>query len=90
MHDGTHGEGCFGCKVKTITVNPYSMPTRLHPGNAPKRPEPRWERGVPTDNRGMPFLDKNLNPMGVKAVAENRHSIEQHRRQLHNSSSPKE
>jgi hypothetical protein len=87
-HDGSHTD-CFGCRVKSITFSPYATPSRLNPHNAPKQPDPVWERGVPTDKRGMPFLDKNLNPMGVKAVVENRHEIEQHRRQLH-TSTPKE
>ncbi len=84
MHDGTH-EDCFGCKVKSITFNPYSMPSRLNKKIQPKQPEPRWERGVPTDQRNMPFVGKDMAPIGIKKYVENRHSIEQHRRKLVNS-----
>jgi len=84
-HDGSHGEGCFGCKIQTISFDPYSMPSRLNFKSPPKQPEPRWERGIATDQRNMPFLDRSGSPIGVKRYAEERHSIEQHRRQLANS-----
>jgi hypothetical protein len=84
-HDGSHGPECFGCKVKSITFSPYATPTRLNPRRPPRQPNPAWERGVPTDARGMPFLRKDGTPMGVKEYAENRHAIEEHRRRLHNA-----
>lgn len=86
LHEGPHHiDGppeCFGCRVKSFTVNPYSLPSRLHPSNPPRRPNPAWERGVPTDSRGMPFLTKAGTPMGIKQFTEDRHTIEEHRRQL--------
>lgn len=82
-HDGTGDD--FGCRVKSFTINPYSLPSRLNFKNPPKQPEPRWERGIAKDQRGVPFLDKTGAPIGLKRYAEERHSIEQHRRQLANS-----
>lgn len=87
FHDGT-GED-FGCKVKHITYNPYSMPSRLNPSAAPKVSEPKWEQTVPTDSRGMPFLDKTGSPMGVKAYGQHRHRIEEQRRKNHQLSTGK-
>ena len=79
-HDGKHDD--FGCRVKHFSVDPFSMPSRLT-GGAPKRPNPVWERGVPTDSRGMPFLDKTGHPMGNKAFSEQKHAIEDKRRKNH-------
>jgi hypothetical protein len=84
-HDGSHGPDCFGCKVQSISFDPYAMPSRLNKKIPPRTPNPAWERGIPTDSRGMPFLRKDGTPMGVKEYSENRHQIEQHRRALHNS-----
>ncbi len=86
-HHGQH-EDCFGCKVHSIQVNPYAMPSRLHPSNPPAKPKNSWEKGIPTDSRGMPFLNKNGQIMGQKEYAANRHSIEETRRRLHNSTEP--
>lgn len=85
-HDGTGND--FGCKLKSIQFDPYSMPSRLHPSVAPRRPNPAWERGIPTDRRGMPFLKGDGTPMGVKEYAQNRSQIDERRRRLHNSTEP--
>lgn len=81
-------EDCFGCKMLTVQYNPYSMPSRLHPHIPPKKNVPRWERGVPTDERGMPFLDGSLNPIGQKEFSEKRSVIEKKRRQYANAPLP--
>ena len=85
-HDGTGDD--FGCKVQTIQYNPYAMPSRLNPKAAPKVTEPKWEQIVPTDNRGMPFLDKTGAPIGIKKYTENRHRIEEQRRKNYQLSRP--
>lgn len=85
-HRGQH-EDCFGCKIQSIQFDPRAMPTRRNKVE-PRRPDPAWERGIPTDNRGMPYLRKDLSPMGVKEFAEKSHQIEAHKRQLHNSTEP--
>jgi len=84
-HDGTADD--FGCRVKSFTVNPRSMPTRLHPENPPRQPNPAWERGIAKDERGMPYLTEGGGYLGVKQYAENRHRIEDHKRQLHHLAS---
>lgn len=88
MHEGAHHvDGpaeCFGCKVKSISVNPYAMPTRLH-HTVRKAPEPSWEKGVVRDNRGMPQLNEFGNPMGVKEYSERRHEVEASKRMFANA-----
>ena len=78
----------FGCRVKHFSVNPYAMTSRLHGSKAPKPPNNVWERGIPTDQRGMPYLEKGGDAMGQKEFSERRHEIEQKRRFLHNSTTP--
>ena len=77
-HDGTADD--FGCRVKHFTVNPYAMPSRLNPSKAPRQPRNPLLDQVPTDERGMPFLGKDLKPIGIKKYNENRHRIEELRR----------
>ena len=88
QHDDSLGDDCecFRCKVLSISINPYAMPSRLNPKNAPRQPQNKLADHTPTDERGMPFLDKNLQPMTAKQVSENRHRIEQVRRKNHNLS----
>lgn len=66
-----------------LAVGASASPVMRASTAAPRRPDPSWERGIPTDSRNMPFLDRNLNPMGAKAVAENRSRIESARRRAH-------
>ena len=79
-HDGSHGDECFGCKVLSITVNPYAMPSRLNPSKAPRQPQNKWADQIPTDSRGMPFLGPDIKPIGIKKYNENRTRIEEVRR----------
>jgi hypothetical protein len=83
-HFGQHGDDCFGCRIQTIQISPYATPSRLRPHIAPRKPENSWEKGVPTDSRGMPFLKTDGSPMGQKEFSEKRRLIDAHRRRLHN------
>ena len=89
-HDDSLGEDCecFRCHCLSITTSPYATPTRLNPKAAPRTPDNAWERGIPTDHRGMPFLEKGGDFMGQKEFSERRHEIEEGRRFLHNSTTP--
>jgi hypothetical protein len=82
-HDGPHGgdnhdPDCYGCvlKAKDLSYSSQAMPTRGR--RQPFRPmqQPSWEAGVAGEHRPgggfMPYLDGNLNEIGVKEMAENR------------------
>lgn len=86
-HWGQHGDECFGCKLHSISFDPYAMPSRLHPEVEPRKPNPAWERGIAVDQRGMPQLRPDGSYMGLKEYSENRHRIEEHRRQMRHSAS---
>ena len=101
-HEGTHGgvnydPECYGCqlKAKNLTLSSVATPTRGR--HQPFRPmqEPSWEKGqtgeTRVDGSFMPYLDKNLEPIGVKEMADNRSSLEAVRhRQLHDPNYGKE
>lgn len=68
----TEVDGCRSCKYGTIRLSQSCMPSKT-PGKAPPRGGGNsWEQGVATDHRGVPYLDKNLDTIGVKQFAENR------------------
>ena len=74
----------FRCKALSVTTNPRSMPSRMNtiPG---RKPDPAWERGIPTDDRGMPMLDEKGVAMGTKAHERRGHEIKERKRQLANT-----
>lgn len=79
-HQGQHGDDCFGCRIQNINVSPAAMPSRYNK-NPPKIvPHNSWENAIPTDSRNMPFLGRDLEPISQKRYVENRHRIEQARR----------
>lgn len=80
-HDGQHGDDCFGCKIKTVQLSPSSTPSRRN--SIPPKTNPdsnAWERGIARDSRGMPVLDENLQPMGLKEYAHKKRAVEDGRR----------
>jgi hypothetical protein len=87
-HDVEHPEpvdGCRECKFRgTIQISPRATPTKTRSKAEPRRPDPAWERGVATDERGVPLLDEKGGQIGVKQYAENRHKYDEMRRRLRN------
>jgi hypothetical protein len=95
-HSGPHGgenfdPACYGCKLKdkNLSLASAAVPTRGR--RQPFRPmvQPSWEAGVAGETRQdgsfMPYLDKSLNPIGVKEMADDRTRLETIRKdQLHN------
>lgn len=63
----TYVDGCEPCKWATLTVSTAAMPSR-HNGVGPTaNPSSNaWERGVPVDDKGLPYLDEQLKPVGSK------------------------
>ncbi len=67
--DCATGPTCFRHKLRSIQFTPSCTPTRRNT-IPPRTPQNSWERGVATDDRGMPLLDKNLSPIGLKEAAD--------------------
>lgn len=76
---------CFKCKIKTIQLAPSATPSRTYRPQKPREHNNSWERGTPTDERGMPFIKANGDVLKQKEYSENRSKIEEHRRKLKNS-----
>lgn len=75
---------CFGCHIRSVQWSPAATPTRRN--HLPsRRPSNSWERGTPTDNRGMPLLGPDLKPIGQKKYSENRSTIEAALRDIRNN-----
>lgn len=74
-HDGSHGDDCFGCRIKTIQIAASATPTRRN-NVAPRKPDPAWERGRAGEHRVdgsfMPYLKPDLSPIGVKHMQDKR------------------
>lgn len=84
VHDGSHGDTCFGCKIKTIQIAPSATPSRRNT-IAPRAPQNSWERGIAKDERGMPLLDASNEPIGLHEMASNRGTYEARIRDLKNT-----
>jgi hypothetical protein len=79
----------FACKLYAwrtggLRLSMAATPSRT-PSKAPPRAQsPSWEAGIPTDSRGMPYLDQSLEPLTQKEFVNNRHKIEAAKRERHN------
>lgn len=86
----THTEpvdGCRTCQLRSVQLSPAATPSkarRLRAWGAKRGNE--WERGIPTDGRGMPWLRPGtVAPVGTKEYGQDRRKIESARRQLANA-----
>lgn len=43
-HDGSHGDSCFGCRIKTVGFAAAAMPTRRASANWHRDTEQRWSK----------------------------------------------
>jgi len=88
--DCSTGTTCFRHKLQSIQFSPACTPTRRN--TIPPRPANNsWEKGVATNERGMPLLDKNLEPIGLKEYANNRSTYDRRLRDMkHTAPSTKE
>jgi hypothetical protein len=81
---------CFKCKIKTIQVSPSATPSRRKSNQSAKKDGNSWEKGIVRDGRGMPHLNPgSLEPMPIKTYVENRHKIEEAKREM-TQASPQE
>lgn len=81
-------EGCRECKFATIQVSPAVRTTKRYAPSTAFTPMNSWERGIAKDERGLPLLDGNLQPIPVKRYAEKRHEYEARRHELATSPTP--
>jgi hypothetical protein len=78
-----HPTDCFHCKLKTIQVSPKATPNRRRKNQTEKKDGNSWEKGIVRDGRGMPHLNPGtLEPMPIKTYVENRHKIEEAKREM--------
>lgn len=90
-HDVEHPQfvdGCRTCKFRTIQISPAVRTTRRYAPSTAFTPKNSWERGIATDERGVPLLDGNLQPIPIKRYAEKRHEYEARRKELATSPDP--
>lgn len=74
-------EGCATCRLLTVELSPAATPSKTRRvGSLGSRNRNSWERGIPTDNRGMPVLREDGSPMRAKEYAERRREIDESRR----------
>lgn len=83
-HDGSHGDDCFGCKIRTIQWSPAATPSRRNT-IPPRTPNNSWEKGIAKDERGMPLLNEKGDPVGLHEMASNRGKYEARIRELKNT-----
>lgn len=64
-HDGTHGDDCFGCKVKRIHISGEAMPSRGQVARLAST-EKSWDR----DGEAYKRLRKDgVQPYGIEGAA---------------------
>lgn len=57
-----------------LNISPKATPNRTpQKPSKPREPNNAWERGIATDSRGMPYLNSDLSPIGVKELSHSRH-----------------
>ena len=66
-HDGSHEEGCFGCRIQTVSFAASAMPTRKVEATAHKAEEKRMARDLPAYKR---LRNEGLQPAGTKGAAD--------------------
>lgn len=86
-HDGRHGPDCFACRIGPgPMIAPSATPTRTPQHGSDEKPlSNAWERGLATDERGLPINDAK-GPIGVKQLADDRTRIEKRLREVRDPS----
>jgi hypothetical protein len=78
----TYVDGCRECKYATIQLSPAVRTTRNDAPSTAFTPMNSWEKGIAKDERGVPLLDGDLQPIPIKRYAEQRHKYEARRHEL--------
>jgi hypothetical protein len=77
----TDDRQCFKHKIRSIQWSPSATPSRRN-NIEPRRPNNSWEKGIATDNRGMPLLNPDGTHIGLQRLADKRPQIEDSLRRL--------
>lgn len=73
--------GCLACKLSTIQISQQVKGHR--PGGTPPAGNRNsWENGIAKDERGVPLLGADMEPIGIKRYGEQRHVLEAERTRL--------
>lgn len=85
-----HGDdcSCFKCKIKSIQLSPKATPSRTYRRQTRTPTPDPWGGSPVRDERGMPLLKANMDPITHKDYENNRTKYDQLRRDLRNK--PKE
>lgn len=86
MHDPTtcdRGDDCYGCKIASINVSPYAMPSRLHPEHRPKRVIDSFNKGIVRRANGDPYHRPDGSVIGLHELNGNSRAIEREIRDRH-------
>lgn len=89
-HGETECTPCFKERVLSIGLGSGCTPTRDNTDWAARRkrkPDNHWERQIPTDDRGMPYLDTDGKPVYRKKFAETRSRYRQFQKPVRDLSS---
>lgn len=82
LHPNGDVDGCVQCHHQSIQLSPAATPTSRN-SIAPAKPRNSWEKGQALDRRGIPYVNKDGTPIGVKDFANNRSRYEETLRQQH-------
>lgn len=79
LHPNMDDPGCVTCRLRSIQLNPRTCSPSSRNNVAPRGTDGQnsWEKGVATDHRGLPYLDKNGAVIPIKKFAEKRHVYEE-------------
>lgn len=72
MHDVENcdrGEDCFGCKIASVQISPYAMPSRLHPEHRPRVGNNSFEKGIHRHGDGSPVHRPDGSVIGLHEPA---------------------
>lgn len=85
MHDAESCTvaNCYRCKIASIQISPYAMPSRLRPQHRPKRVIDSYNRGVVRQGDGTPYHRPDGSVIGLHELTGNHRAIEREIRDRH-------
>ena len=87
-HKDSRDCSCFKCKIKSIQLSPKATPTRTYRRQTRTPTPDPWGGAQVRDERGMPLLKANMDPITHKDYENNRTKYDQLRREMKASPEP--